>query len=480
MIQYVGVIIGGIASIYIYPDALDLTGVVQSLIAASAFMAPLISLGSTLLAVKYFPVFKDNSKKHNGFFGLMLALLLVGCLIYALIFPYISESLNAHFNKNESAWFTEYLPLILPITCLLILARLLAIYASNFQRIVVPAILEELSLKVTLPALILLYVLGYVTVKTVVYGVLCNYIFAVVGLTIYLWYLGELHLIPSTKKIDKPLKKEMTTYAGFGILNGMGSKSAFNIDTLMVIAYTTPTLAGIYSIANFLTDTINKPLKGIVGISQPIISKAFNENDMAEIKMIYKKSSITLLIYGIYLCIGIWVCLDDLFTIMSNKEMAQATYVVFFLMLAKLFNLATSVNNEIINYSKHFRFNLYALLTLSIINIGLNIYLIPIYGMLGAAIATFVGFVVFNCAKLIFIKWKFGFHPFSIKTLIIFVVGILTYFVSTFLPDLGNPYLNILIKGGVVTLLYPFVVYRLNISDDYNQLITSILNKFLK
>ncbi len=480
MIQNVGVLLGGIASVFIYTKALDLNGLVQSLLASAAFMAPLVSLGSTLMAVKFFPVFKDESKNHNGFFGLMLGLLLLGCLIYALIFPFITDWLNHLFNKKESVWYTQYLHLILPFTCLNILARLLAIYASNFQRIVIPAILEELSLKVTLPTLMLLYIYDLITVDWVIYGVLINYLIAVIGLTFYLWFLGELRLIPSFKKIDKPLKKEMATYAGFGMLNGMGSKSAFNIDTMMVIAYTTPTLAGVYAIANFLTDTINKPLKGIVGISQSIISKAFNENDMTEIKKIYKKSSILLLIYGIYLCIGIWACLDDLFTIMSNKEMVQATYVIFFLMLAKLFNLATSVNNEIINYSKHFRFNLYALLTLSIINIGLNIYLIPIYGMLGAAIATFVGFVVFNCAKLIFIKLKFGFHPFSVKTLIIFAVGIFTYFISTFLPDLGNPYLNILIKGGFITLLYPFAAYKLNISEDYNQLIISILNKFLK
>ena len=52
----------------------------------------------------------------------------------------------------------------------------------------------------------------------------------------------------------------------------------------------------------------------------------------------------------------------------------------------------------------------------SIINIALNLYLIPIYGLMGAAIATGVSTVVWNIMAVFQIKKEYGFisipHPF--------------------------------------------------------------------
>jgi len=280
IIQYVGVFFGAIATFFIYSKALDINGLVQSIIAASAFMAPLVSLGSTFLSVKYFPIFKNNTNGHNGFLGLMICILLIGCLIYAAVFPFISQLLFNYFSGNLAEEYLKFVPVILPLTCLIILVRLLAIYISNFHRIVIPSILEDLLIKITLPLFFVLYLAGIITVDWIIYGILTTYITAVAGLLIYLWYLSEFNFKPSLKKIDKPLRNEMTSYAAFGILTGLGFKSAFKIDTMMVFAFTNPTMAGVYAIANFLTEIIIKPLKGIVGIAQPIISKAITANNL--------------------------------------------------------------------------------------------------------------------------------------------------------------------------------------------------------
>jgi O-antigen/teichoic acid export membrane protein len=52
----------------------------------------------------------------------------------------------------------------------------------------------------------------------------------------------------------------------------------------------------------------------------------------------------------------------------------------------------------------------------SIINVALNLYLIPIYGLMGAAIATGVSTVVWNIMAVFQIKKEYGFisipHPF--------------------------------------------------------------------
>lgn len=122
---------------------------------------------------------------------------------------------------------------------------------------------------------------------------------------------------------------------------------------------------GIYSIAALIGANIAIPLTAITSIAAPIITKAWGDNNMEEIEMIYKKSSINSLIIGCFLFLCIWLCLDDLFKIMpKGNEMISAKYVVFWIGMSKLFDMATGVNDIITGYSKYYRFNFYTLIIL--------------------------------------------------------------------------------------------------------------------
>ena len=71
---------------------------------------------------------------------------------------------------------------------------------------------------------------------------------------------------------------------------------------------------------------------------------------------------------------------------------------------------------------------------LAVMTILFNLWLIPKYGIEGAAIASFLAFFVYNTIKLLYVKLKFGILPFTsntLKVLILLVaVGIPFYFVD--------------------------------------------------
>src|SRR5690606_26342407 len=138
---------------------------------------------------------------------------------------------------------------------------LFTLYASNFQRIVVPALFEEFLIKVVLPLLILFYTWQKLSVAGVVDGVLITYVAAVAGLLIYIFSLGQLHFKINWKFLKKPLLKEMAEYGGFGILSGMGIKGAFNLDTIMVAGLVDLKNTGIYAIALFMAEALGKPIR---------------------------------------------------------------------------------------------------------------------------------------------------------------------------------------------------------------------------
>jgi O-antigen/teichoic acid export membrane protein len=225
---------------------------------------------------------------------------------------------------------------------------------------------------------------------------------------------------------------------------------------------------------------IAKPMRAIATISGPVIAQHIESGNLEEVRSIYRKSSLNMTIVGLGLFLLIWTVLPFIFEIMPNTEvMKQGAYVVFFLGLAQVWDMMTGINNEIIIYSKHYRFNLYLTLFLAVTNITLNIILIKLYGLTGAAMATCISFFLFNLVKFIFIKIKFGFQPFSTKLIPVIAFGVAAWFVSDWLPLTSIAWINLFYKGAVFSLLFGLSIWGFKISPDINSWIDMVLKKIV-
>ena len=83
-----------------------------------------------------------------------------------------------------------------------------------------------------------------------------------------------------------------------------------------------------------------------------------------------------------------------------------------------------------------------------------ELFLIPVFGINGAAMATAISVLLFNFIRLVIIKIKMGIQPFSIKTLYTFVILILTFKVIIYFPLSGNEYLDV-----VINILYVYFLF---------------------
>ncbi|RMG80283.1 MAG: hypothetical protein D6714_14975, partial [Bacteroidetes bacterium] len=101
---------------------------------------PFILVGMNAIVIKFFPVFQDPDRKHNGFLGFLLLGALAGMSLFVIGFlllkPYVVP-----FYADKPLIYRAFMCL-LPLTCLRGLTELLTQYISNFHRIVVPAILN--------------------------------------------------------------------------------------------------------------------------------------------------------------------------------------------------------------------------------------------------------------------------------------------------------------------------------------------------
>ena len=233
-----------------------------------------------------------------------------------------------------------------------------------------------------------------------------------------------------------------------------------------------------YTLAFFMGSVIRVPERSISFIASPLVAKSFEKKDYDNIQSIYSKASINLLIIGglIFLCVLLNI--DDILNLLPEK-FSKGKYVVLLIGITQLINLAGGLHNLILLHS-YFKSIVYFNFFLLLLTFLTNVILIPIYGINGAALATFISIFTFNIARMLYIYKKMNFQPFSIKTLIVILTIVIIYFSFINISFTSVPYVNILIRSLISCILIVFSVQYFNLSDDINSLIKDFRTNYFK
>jgi O-antigen/teichoic acid export membrane protein len=305
------------------------------------------------------------------------------------------------------------------------------------------------------------------------------YVIAVCAKTVvligFLLANGELNLRPNFRFIEPKLRNEMISVAAYSILTGFGSSIVFNIDKILVNQMLGLSATGVYTIAFFFGTLIIIPSRPLLRISGTLIAEAFKHNDLVYIAEIYKKSSINQFIIGAFLFGGIWINIDNVLIILG-PEYTEAKWVIFFIGLAFLVDMATGANGIVIAYSKHYRVTLYLILLLVLFVIVSMVFLIPIFNIKGAGIAVFLSIFLNNFLRFIFIFRTYKMQPFTINMLLIPIIFTGAFFIVNSLPQM-NLVLNLFLRSIMFSAIYILFIYISGVSSDINNIVIKIIRK---
>ncbi len=482
IVSYIGVVIGAIAMLRVYPLDMEIYGYAQWLISTVTLMFPLATFGILTLLIKYFPSYqKADSKSYNGLLTLLLSGLVVTYSVFLIFWFFFKQHFITLLNwakipnadiimKNEA-----YLLILLGF---FILLRFCVNHSLNGLRIVVPNIVEKLGFKIYLPLLVLTFVYFKFSTQIFVYGLLAFFLMAAVLLFIYLKYLGILKFGKIRRPKNSDSYTEMTKYSLFSSLNHLGTTLSVRMDSIMIPLFLSMASNGFYNIALFVSNVLDFPARSLTQIAAPIIANAWEEDDLGEIDMIYKKAATNLLLISGLTFLLIWFVLDDLAYLSTDAESFMKVRSIFLILgVAKLIDMLTSVNSHILIYSSSYKLNLVFLLVLGVINVYLNFLWIPLHGVAGAAMATAFSMLIYNVLKTGFIYFKYGLQPFSfaqIKILVLMGLFIGLYMV---LPDTNSPVFNLLFKSALVGGSYLYLAYLWKVSEDANEMGLNILRR---
>ncbi len=481
LVTYLAVAVGTLSYLFVYTLYLskEQIGFIRFFQDTGMLVVPFVLLGTNYLSVRFFPTFKNEENQHNGFLSFLLFIPLIGYTIFAFCFL-LSYNWILEYYRPRFGNFVQYLIFILPLTFFIAYWTLLSSYCLNFKRIVVPAIFNNLFIKLIIPTLILIYASDHIGFDGVVYGILAMHFTVFLALIGYLISLGQWSMKSNRKMFKKPLINKMRVYATYSLIGGLGSIIATRIDTFMVGSLLDLDYTGIFTIALTIGAAIEIPKKAITGIATPIVSQAWKDNDIPQIEELYKKTSLVQFIIGSLLLVCIWSSIDDLFSILPNGEQyAVGKYVVLILGLAKVIDMVTGINNEIISYSKYFRFNFYAILCLAAFNIITNLLLIPTFLINGAALATFSSLLLYNLLKFGFLYFKLKMHPFGMGTLWVLAFALISYGVGFIIPTTGSAFLDIIIRSTAIIMAFSTMILTSRVSPDANELFNQIKRMFL-
>ena len=482
IIGLMGVVLGGISVLFIYPLDDEIYGLAQFIYSTAFLLIPFSTFGILSLVVKFYPKFKNPKKKDHGFLTLLSLSLIGAFAIFFLLLYFLKDtfySILASIGLNEQL-IESHESIIFIITVLLAFIMLFQNHAQNYKRIVIPQIINGFLFKIALPVFVLLYFFEYLNLQEFTYSLVGFFAFVLLAMIFYTWQQKQLIFSWDKSFLKKGLKRSMREYAFFGGLNSLGTIMAFRIDSIMVATMLSLSANGVYNKVLFIAAIIDIPTRAISQISAPIISEHCENGNLQEIDKIYKQSSLNLFIAGVLIFLMIWFSIEDIFGIAVNPDSFEnGKWIFLFLAVGKLFDMLLSVNTQIVIYSKLFKYNILFVIILGISNLFFNYYLIGEFSVVGAAIATCISLFLYNLIKFEFIWKKLGIQPLTMPTFKILLTGTIIFVGMYFFPDLGNGFLNMIVKSMIIFGVYSFVVWKLKVSEEINDLIRKGL-KFIR
>lgn len=213
---------------------------------------------------------------------------------------------------------------------------------------------------------------------------------------------------PLAKERASENKKWLKLGTTFFILTATVTINA-KADILMLGFYGFTDKVGIYNIAVKFSVFIGMPLMLTNKVLIPYISKFF-ETETKKLNDIIKKVTRIIFFIGTLIALFYYFVGNEILTLFG-EDFSLAYWSLLILSVGQLLNVFVGPVGNILSMSKHEKISLKVMIISTLINIILNITLIPIYNINGAAIATCISLLFWNIALLIAVKQKLKINP---------------------------------------------------------------------
>lgn len=348
-----------------------------------------LGLGSAL--VKHLAEFKAKKQFNEiktGIFAVFISLLILSA-IFGLVLYFMAPALSQNYFKDSRAEFILYFFIAYIFFSALFL--FLGNIFQGFQNIKTFSLMEPIRCTIVFIIIILLLKWDYGIIAPVI-------AYTISWLAVFLvfiplaWYAFAFlkYKIRNMRQITKQLYMFGMAVA----LTQIGAKVISRIDTLMLTYFTSLTDVGIYNAVQptallflFFSGSVTPAL-------YPLVSELWAKNDRKRlnegIRLLHKYS----FVITMPALLSVLVFSSLFLKLTFGEQYALGSTALQILLVGIIFLLVATVNNTVLSAIGKPQAVTKAFIIVAILNVLLNLILIPLFGMNGASISTSISYLL--------------------------------------------------------------------------------------
>ncbi len=480
----IGFLIGAVNLLVLFPMFFSKNdqGLVRAMLDIGATLSVFCTLGTLPVIYKFYPFYNHYlGPKKNELPFITLIINLIGFGILLIIGWQQKDFIIRKLGKSPS--LAQYFNYVYPYTFFLLIFYWLEAFAWGLRKGVYSNFLRETLIRILTTLLIIAFGLKYI------------------DLAVFLTFFSLLYVIPSLlllinliksqqfsfkslqiSSVTRRLKGKMFSFALFVFAGQFFNLLARTNDTFLIVGLRGLNDAAIFAIATYVSAILEIPQRSLNSISIPVLATSWKNKDFANIKNIYHKSVSNLLAIGLLLFGLIWLNIDNLVNFLnwvSNKEAGgydAISKLIFILGLAKLIDLATGVNSQIIGTSNFWKFDFFTNLFYIVLSLPLNYYLIKNYNLEGLAYSNLIALCLYNSIRFLFLYKKFKLQPYTYKHGLFLLLSIGLILLVHQIPSVNNIVVNIFLQSSIFGISFYLLVSWINPAPEALE----IVNNFFK
>lgn len=420
-----------------------------------------------------------KEKKLHGMFLVIFCIIgliagLLGLLLYfnvPLLFGKTMTDIELHKAKIMMLILSFNLAITFPFS---IYSSIITAYEKfTFQKVM--SILNTLLKPVLMIPLLFL---GY---KSITMTVVITVVNIIVLLSNYFYCKRKLGVNIRFIGFDIKLFKTIFSYSFFIFLGVIVDKVNWSVDQFVLGAVSGTIAVSLYSVASQINTLFVNLSSAMSGVLLPKMSKmiAKKASDKEMTNEFIKVGRIQYLI--IFLMASGFILFGKEFIMAwAGKDFATSYYIAVILILPLCVPLIQNLGISIMQAKNMHKFRSILLALIAVANIFISIPLAKAYGGIGSAIGTSLSLIIGNIIILnIYYHKKVGINVIEfwksiIKMTIPMIIPIVAIVILMHFVTLHG-YVNLIVFGGIYTILYCLTCYFL-VMDDYEK---NIVNKVL-
>lgn len=412
-----------------------------------ALVPNIVNLGLPYTMVRFLAAEKDKSKIRNSFYSMMLVVLASTVIMTLFFIIFANPIAEALFNGNMQIMY-----IVIIISFLACINLMFLSFFRTFQRIKHYSTFLVLQTYIGVGVSIILTTLKQ-PIEMVVLGLLTGYliVFLVMGILI-VRYLG---LRFKLKKLSEEIKFALPTVPSNVSSWVVDSSDKFVIGILLGAA-----AVGCYSPGYALGSILLMFLSPFAILLPAVLPEYYEAGNMKKVNTFLKYSLKYYLVFTIPAAVGISILSKPLLLVLTTDIIASQGYLVTpAVAIGAVFMGIYGITNNILILEKKTNILGHLWTGVAILNIVLNIIIVPFLGIVGASIATLICYIIAFAVTIYYSK-QYDALPFDYKAIIKIIIAsvVMGIFVS-----IANPsgIINIVIVVIIAVLIYFAILFAI-------------------